>query len=199
MSIVETVEPVIETPPPRKAPLANKTLYENTPNGILFEIVDGQRIEKCMSSVERILANVLHEMLYEHLKIHPTGRVWSETMFRIPQSKNDRQPDLAYVSFDTWADDRAIPRVNALPFVPDLAIDVVSPTDRMFDVYTKMGEYFQGGVKSVWLVMSHMQVIQCHTSVLTSRGFGESDELVDEPTLPGLKLNVAAIFPKIDE
>lgn len=48
-------------------------------------------------------------------------------------------------------------------------------------------------------VLSHLRLIQCYTSMSKVRIFTSTEELVDEPTLPGLRLGVAGVFPKVDE
>ncbi|MBY0460945.1 MAG: Uma2 family endonuclease [Gemmataceae bacterium] len=50
-----------------------------------------------------------------------------ETQFEIPNSGNNRKPDVTFVAFDRWAADCPLPRVNDWPVAPDLAAELVEP------------------------------------------------------------------------
>ena len=200
MSIAEIIEPITETPPPRRKVHPNEALYEEKPSSAHFEIVNGKIIvEEPMGIYQEYVTSLLGDLLRNYCTKHDLGHVVVEAHIRFPGSNNDRRPDVMFVSYNTSPKERGVPTTNAWSIVPDLVIEVVSPSDRMFDVYDKIEEYFQGGVKSVWLVLSRLQLIHCYTSMSSVRIFTSSEELVDEPTLPGLKLNVASVFPKVDE
>ena len=96
----------------------------------LFEIVKGKRVEKQMSLIENLIAAVLFGRLAPFCRENKLGLAVIETMISIPGSGNDRKPDVAFVSYNTWAADRPIPRVNAWPVAPDLIVEVISPNDK---------------------------------------------------------------------
>src|SRR5262245_33480497 len=100
-----------------------------------------------MGLIENLIAGMLHGRLAPFCTQHRLGWAVIETMFAIPGSGNDRKPDVAFVSYQTWAADRPIPRVNAWPVAPELAVEVISPADKAFDVIDKVREYFAAGVR----------------------------------------------------
>lgn len=108
---------------------------------------------------------------------------------------NDRKPDVAFVSFQRWAQSRAIPKVNAWPVAPDLAVEVISPTDKMFDVFDKLREYFDGGVQQVWHVLSNVEQLHVYTSPTAVRILTRADVLAGDPVVPGFRMPVADLFP----
>jgi Uma2 family endonuclease len=152
-----------------------------------------------MSVFESLIAGLLHGRLEPFCRQNGLGLALIETMFTIPISKNDRKPDVAFVSFQTWPANRAVPKVRAWSIAPDLAVEVVSPTDQMFDVLAKLMEYFAGGVKQVWLVFSNIEQVYCYTSPTAVRILTRSDELTAEPLIPGFRLPLAELFPRHDE
>jgi Uma2 family endonuclease len=158
-------------------------------------VVNGVRVEKRMSAFEQFIAGLLHVRLGEYCRDNPVGYPLVETMFAIPGSGNDRKPDVAFVSFQTWPAARGIPTTNAWPVAPDLAVEVVSPTDRMFDVFAKLDEYFRGGVRQVWLVLSNVEQVLVFTSPAAVRILTRTDELAGDPLIPGFRLPVAELFP----
>ena len=70
------------------------------------------------------------------------GLVVFETLFVLDRNLN-RRPDVAFVSLERWPLERDVPTSNAWEVVPDLAIEVVSPTNRTDDDMEKIEEYFR--------------------------------------------------------
>ena len=77
---------------------------------------------------------------------------------------------------------------------PILAIEILSPSDRVSEVEAKVDEYLSVGVKRVWIVSPHFQTVEVHCSNLPPALFTGTAELTVEPDLPGLKFSVADIF-----
>ena len=164
-------------------------------NDALYEVIDGVYVEKPMGLVENLIANILIDHLRPFCRANQLGHAVMEVLFDIPHSKNDRKPDVAFVSFDRWAANRPVPRVNAWPVAPDLAVEVISPTDKAFDVIEKVQEYFAGGVRQVWHVYSHTEQVVIFDSPTTARVVNRTDELTAEPVVPGFRMAAADLFP----
>lgn len=160
-----------------------------------FEVVKGVRVEKPMGLIENLIASILQGRLEPFCRNAQLGRAVMETMFTIPGSGNDRKPDVAFVSFQRWPADRPIPRVNAWPLAPDLAVEVISPTDKAFDVMEKIGEYFAGGVRQVWNVYSNIEQVLVFTSPTAVRVLTRADEISADPVVPGFRMPLADLFP----
>ncbi len=123
-----------------------------------YEIVDGLRVEvPAMSAYAARVATRLSFELILAARAARAGEVVVEALFRIPLDRDrtrNRRPDLAFVSFDRWPADKPLPQTdNAWDVVPDLAVEVISPTNFFEDVIAKVSEYFLGGVRLVWVVM----------------------------------------------
>jgi Uma2 family endonuclease len=161
----------------------------------LFEIVKGKRVEKKMGLVENMIASVLHELLSSFCRQQQLGRAPVETLFRLPGSSNDRRPDVAFVSYTTWPRDRPLPLSNAWTVAPDLVIEVICPTDSAFDVFNKVFEYFDGGVKQVWQIYSNVHRVLVFDSPQSARILSGGDELTAESILPGFRVKVEDLFP----
>lgn len=162
---------------------------------VLYEVVNGVRVEKPMGLVENLIANILIGRLGPFCRDHQLGYAVMETLFEIPGSGNDRKPDVAFVSFQRWPANRPLPRVNAWPIAPDLAVEVISPTDKAFDVIEKVQEYFAGGVRQVWHIYSHIEQVMIFDSPTTVRVLTRADELTAEPVVPGFRMPMAELFP----
>jgi len=49
-----------------------------------------------------------------------------------------RRPDVAFVSYDRWPQQQRVPHTEAWEVVPNLAVEVVSRTDRADDLMNKV-------------------------------------------------------------
>lgn len=73
-----------------------------------------------------------------------------------------------------------------IPTYPDLAVEVVSPTDRKADVMAKVSDYLAAGVQVVWVAWSARQVIEVHLpEPLPTQLLGLDDTLTCAGLLPG--------------
>jgi Uma2 family endonuclease len=63
-----------------------------------------------------------------------------------------------------WPFHRRVPNVALWDMIPDLAVEVVSPSNTADYVQEKVGEYFHGGVRQVWVVYPRQQTVYLYTS-----------------------------------
>jgi Uma2 family endonuclease len=74
-------------------------------------------------------------------------------LFRIDPARGlERRPDLAFISHERWPLERRAPMAAAWEVVPDLAVEVVSPTNTANDVQDKVRDYCRAGVRLLWVV-----------------------------------------------
>jgi Uma2 family endonuclease len=126
--------------------------------------------------------------------------VVSEMLFKLdPSSRQKRRPDVAFISYARWPRNRPVPGEEFWEFVPDLAIEVISPTNSAVDVVKKLEEYFRAGMRLVWVVYPTEKLVYCYRSKTDIRVFGPTDELEGDPVLPGVRLPVRALFGVEDE
>lgn len=186
MSSTAILDPVLASP----APVAD--------DEALFEIIDGKRVELAPMSVKSSrVASRLHGELVAFNKAHDLGEPAAETMFRLPLDRDrNRRPDVAFVSYARWPRGRDAENDNAWEVAPDLAVEVVSPTDRADEVAEKLVEYFQAGVRLVWVVYPIFRLIYVYESLTEVRGLTATDVLDGGAVLPGFRTPVAALFPE---
>jgi Uma2 family endonuclease len=126
------------------------------------------------------------------------GQVVVEALFLIPLSTDasrKRRPDLAFVSADRWPIDRPVSlRQDAWDVVPDLTVEVVSPTDIAQDLLGKVKEYFQAGVRLVWVVYPIQRCIHVYEAWNRIRVVTETDELDGGEVLPGFRRSLDGLF-----
>ncbi|WP_152052447.1 Uma2 family endonuclease [Tautonia marina] len=170
-------------------------LLRDEPEG-LYEVIDEQIVEKPpMGAFEAWVASVLFRGLVTNSQVVEQGRVASELLFRLDAERRlDRRPDLAFISFDRWPKARPVPRAAAWEVVPDLAIEVISPSNKTADDLRAVEDYFRAGTRQVWLVVPGVNRVYVFTSPtsVTIRSLGESLDGGD--LLPGFSLSVLELF-----
>lgn len=77
---------------------------------------------------------------------------------------------------------------------PDLAVEVLSPSDRPSKVHKRIDSLFGYGVKQLWVVSPKKRTIAVYRSPSDSISFSGSDELEADDILPGFRLSLDQIF-----
>ena len=167
----------------------------------LYEVVDDQVVELApMGAYEVWLATVLTEYLRRFARQHRLGRAVQEMLFDLGATiQRKRRPDVAFVSYDRWPQQQRVPRTEAWEVVPNLAVEVVSRTDRADDLMNKIAEYFRAGVEGVWVVFPSQEQIHVYESPTSVRILTRADALRGEPVLLHFQLPVAALFDEVEE
>ncbi|HJZ93279.1 MAG TPA: Uma2 family endonuclease [Gemmataceae bacterium] len=168
------------------------------PDEPVYEVIDGVRVELPMSARNDFLANEATQELAALIRPRRMGQVVHEMLFELPLADRSRRrrPDIAFVSLDRWAADRPLPeRGNHWPVAPDLAVEFISPTDEVRELMDKLRDYFDAGVRQVWVVHPDARLVQVYESLALARGFHESAEIDGGDILPGIRVPVAVMLP----
>jgi Uma2 family endonuclease len=116
-------------------------------------------------------------------------------LYRIDQAKDlQRRPDVSFVSHARWPIRRRVPDVPVWDLVPDLAIEVVSPSNSANDVQKRIHEYFNAGVIRVWVVYPEEREVYVYSSPKQIQVLQIGDDLDGGELLPGFRLPLAALF-----
>jgi Uma2 family endonuclease len=88
------------------------------------------------------------------------------------------------------------------PTAPDLAVEVVSPSNTSEEISTKVEDYLSSGSRLVWIVYPKRKVVVVYRMNNTINFLHETDELNGEDVLPNFCLPLNKIFgnlPQIEE
>lgn len=155
-----------------------------------FELIDGEIIQKATTEEHGVIAGFLITEIGLYLRRNPIGRVGPELSVCVPTDiYNFRQPDIAFTS----GTDRPISVELALPYMPDLAVDIKAPPDTYKFMADRAAYYVSNGSKIVWLVYPEKKLVE----VLTTKErkiLSNTDILDGGAVLPGFQLPVSQIF-----
>ena len=101
-----------------------------------------------------------------------------------------RAPDVAFVRRDR----QPAPPKGYFPCPPDIAVEVISPTDRLADVDSKTQAWLDAGTAIVWVVWPDPRTVIVHRPGQPPRILHDQDTITGEEVLPGFQCAVAEFF-----
>ncbi len=115
------------------------------------------------------------------------GEVYAaETGFIVEHNPDSvRAPDVAFVRSELVL---GHDEEEWYPHSPDLAVEVLSPTDRAAAVQEKVRKWLDGGARSVWVADAATESVTIHHPDGTIRIVNAADELRDDTVLPGFSI-----------
>jgi len=123
----------------------------------------------------------------------PGGEIGVESGFILARGPDIvRSPDVYYVSAEHLPEEDGLDGFWTIP--PDLAVEVISPSESAEQVRTKVREYLAAGSGAVWVVYPSTQEVIVHTPDGLARTFGADATLETPDVLPGFSCPVSAIF-----
>lgn len=163
----------------------------------ICELVDGILVEKPMGLPESLLAAAIISFLRAFVKPRKLGFITGESgpMRLFPGLV--RIPDVAFISW-TRAGGR-VPREQVPSLAPDLAIEVLSPSNTRGEMARKLRENFSAGVRLVWIFDPPSRTVAVYTTPDQFTTLGENDVLDGGDVLPGFTLPLAELFAEVDE
>lgn len=135
--------------------------------------------------------------IYMFLQSHPFGRLvgGDSGVYTSRAPDTVRGADLYYITKERLA--KRDPSKAYLDVAPDWITEVLSPSNTEAYIQEKLAEYFDIGVRMVWLVDPEARVVQVYRSLSDVRTFRESDVITGEDVLPGFSVQVARFFENL--
>lgn len=161
-----------------------------------FELVAGVLVEKTVGVQESYLAVLIATYLTVYVREHSLGIVLgADGMTRLAPGLI-RIPDVSFIPWERHPD-RRVPALPFVPFAPDLAVEVLSPSNTAKEMDRKLKDYFASGVRLVWYVDPVQRTAEVFTSLDNSIVLREEDSLNGGGVLPGFSLPLAQVFAEL--
>jgi Uma2 family endonuclease len=159
----------------------------------LCELIDGVLVEKTLGYLESIVAIRISYMIMAYLDTHDLGLVAGEGgMLKILPSQV-RIPDVSFIAWDRLPNHK-LPDKPISALAPDLAIEVLSPSNTPGEMRRKLHDYFTAGVRLVWYVDPHARTATVYEAEDRKVELGEAGSLSGGDLLPGFELSLATLF-----
>ena len=117
----------------------------------------------------------------------------SSTGFRLSNNAV-RSPDVSCIPNSTWNALTKEQRRKYLPVDPDFIIELMSPSDYLSDVQSKMREYISCGVRLGWLINPDAKKVEIYRQGQDTEVLDNPQTLSGEDIMSGLVVNLEEIF-----
>jgi Uma2 family endonuclease len=165
------------------------------PDGDRYELVSGELVERHTGwDAGQVSARLLF-LLSAHCDA--TGAGWVVGVKAgyqgFPDSPDKvRRPNGSFVRLERLPPEQ-MPDGHCL-IAPDLAVEVIFPDDRFYEVENRVTDYLRAGVPLVWVVSPPTRTVRVHRADGGAAYLHESDDLTGDDVLPGFRCRVAALF-----
>lgn len=164
-------------------------------DGFRYELVKGELIKAPpFGSEHGNLAMRLGWRLAQYVESRKLGRVYAaETGFHLSSNPDTvRAPDAAFVRQSRVAEAGTV--AGFWPGAPDLAVEVISPSDTYSQVQEKALHWLNAGTLMVVVVDPRQQTITVYRSLTDIVILTTGDELEGKDVVPGWTLPVDELF-----
>ena len=114
----------------------------------------------------------------------------SENLYALAPSIR-RAPDLAVILGDRQSE---LQGAKVIPIVPEIAVEVLSPNETLRSVHRKLKQYFDAGVKEVWLIDPEVREVEIWTGRNLPDHALTGADVLQSPLLPGFTLPLEELF-----
>jgi Uma2 family endonuclease len=167
------------------------------PDSSSMELVDGRIVEKHVSIKSSATELKIAYILTGFVETQTIARVFPASLgYQCFPSAPDRirKPDVTLILNDRL---RSLPNPDAgyMPIVPDLAVEVVSTHDTVYEIEEKLREYQEAKFPLIWVANPEARNVTVYPIngkpfILTA-----DDEIRAEELLPGFVCKVTELFP----
>ena len=162
----------------RRLELVKGRVYEMPPPGARHGSV-AMRIGSLLNTY--VLGNLL-------------GRAFAaETGFILRRDPDTvRAPDASFVAEDRLPDGE-LP-IGYLELAPDLAVEVVSPSDTAREIQEKVSDWLRAGTRLVWVIYPATRSATVYRSLDDTEELSEGSNLEGDDVIPGFACNLSELF-----
>ncbi|MCY7392584.1 MAG: Uma2 family endonuclease [Leptolyngbyaceae cyanobacterium CAN_BIN12] len=167
-------------------------------DGHRYELVNGELVDSGSAGMEHGgIGSFLGGLLAIYVRQHKLGFVCdSSTAFTL-KTGNKRSPDVSFVSKERLKGLKRPPR-GFFQGSPDLAVEILSPSNTVEEIHTKIVEYFENGTRLIWVIHPDEKYVLVYHAPEPDRLLRPQDSLEGGAIIPGFSMSVAELFEEWD-
>jgi Uma2 family endonuclease len=163
-----------------------------------YELIRGElKVMSPAKPLHGIIRARIAAYLFGFVQEHNLGEVFgAETGFLVETDPDSVVgADAAFVGNERLA---AVERFDKFfPFAPDLAVEVLSPSNTVQEIDEKVALYFAAGSRLVWVFNPKRRTVAVYSSPFDVRILGGKDALDGGDVLPGFHLDLSKLFANL--
>ncbi len=158
-----------------------------------YELDEGELIEMTRPTYKhnRVLKNLIYALEILFAARLAMGEVLiSENLYALSPNTR-RAPDVAVILGDRHEE---LKNAKVIPIVPEIAAEVLSPSETPRMIHRKLKQYFAAGVKEVWLIDPDVQEIEIWKGPSLPDPVLASGDILASTLLPSFALPLKELF-----
>lgn len=156
----------------------------------LLELVHGVVYEKMPTEEHGWIAGWIITFINMYLMQNKIGIAAVEARHQIGDDElNSRLPDVSFIKGE-----RPTVKTGSVPQMPDLAVEVKSPTDTYIGLREKASYYLENGCQLVWLIFPEKELVEVYRPGEDVEILKIDDTLDGGDVLPGFRLPIKSIL-----
>jgi len=164
-------------------------------DGWKYEIIDGElQMTPPPGTGHQLSSGSLFARLYLYVEDHNLGKVLeAPCAVRLPTQPVPLEPDIFFIRKENLH----IITKKEVRGVPDLIVEILSPSNASYDRETKFAVYQQAGVPEYWLVDYQAKTVECFVlqdGVYAPAGTYRVGDTVSAAVVSGFTIAVATLF-----
>ncbi|MGQ0560876.1 MAG: Uma2 family endonuclease [Gemmatimonadota bacterium] len=176
-------------------PLITAEEYARLPDDPLWrdELLRGRLVREPRPGAEHGRIQVqMASLLNAHVRAHDLGYVAVESGFKLERDPDTvRGPDVSFVARERYG--AVLPR-KWPEFAPDLAVEILSPSDRAGRMAEKIAQYFGAGTRMVWLIDPADRIVIVHKAAGEVRVLRDEEHVIGGDVVPGFRCVLSDLF-----
>ena len=191
---------MIATIAPARKAWTEEALQSLPEDGFIHEVVDGELVMSPKNNFDHgNICAALLTALRTFAQKHRLGVVLDSSAGYWMANRNCRAPDISFVPKERLLALGFSPRARKFfPGAPDLAVEVLSPSNTRAETDARLRDFFASGTQVAWVINPENESVEvCHS--LTDRQLiASGGDLDGEDLLPGFRFPIADLFKEWD-
>ena len=165
-----------------KTLMTDEELMQLPDHGYKYEYIEGELEVSPAGMLHESIGVKLISELQEFVKKFGFGRIYGSSVGYRMKSGNVLSPDVSFVRKSRLPEGKSPEGFGH--FAPDLAVEILSPSDNLNKVEKKVSEYFENGSELVWVINPKRRITNVYISTANITVLQENDELSGDKVLP---------------
>ncbi len=167
-------------------------------DGNKYEVMKGVLLTMSPAGIEHEHIGVrLISALDSFLKTRKLGIVVGSSAGFWMKNRDFLSPDVSFIAKERLKGRKRAPK-KFFDGAPDLAAEILSPSDTVEGLHEKMVDYFANGCRLVWVVNPEEQVVLVYRSPQPNQLLREGDVISGEEVVPGFTMPVSELFAELE-
>lgn len=163
-------------------------------DGYNVEVIDGRLVMSPENAPEHgELCARIFLSLGEYVRRCHLGAVWDSGTGFWMHNRNCRAPDISFPAKERLAG-LSHPLTRFFEGAPDLAIELLSPSNTRDEMRSRLDDYFRSGTRLAWIVDPKRKIVVVYHSLEDTVQLSQNDVLDGENVAPGFRLLISELF-----